>query len=679
MVDRATVGKTLVVTELTTLNGGLDVTLPGTGTSAHIRKGAKIGGGLTVASNSALVSDPSSDALFVADGATVKGGLYLTRGSATNRANLSNAQKQLGLVVQNGAFVDHGLEATSLTVTGASSMNVVTVSSQTTTPVLTVSQTATVENATVNRQLRVMNASVFNGTSTFYTTTEFFGPTNFRGTVNVSNATLVSTPSTGSIQTASQFVDNVVTGAKIDFSSFGTGTTATAFQVNKTLEANAVNIRTGGSLQINSTSLLDVSSDAVRLNAGRAKEIVQIGGSSIRVDAGTATYASITVQGPKHLRLNEGSTVYVPTALQIPAYNNLSVTFNAGDRASDFNNWRGYSHALIGSGAVFGIGRAADDMKWMVDHNTGNMRTQGSVDAVFLLSRGSASINGNVVLSGSIDMGTSVRQNINLWSTLYGIGVQGDTLYNRTNHHFAWHKDGSHSDTPLDPGAGGVLQMSLDRNGLLTLPRKGISIPNEGGALSFGSKHGQHISLYDSSYGLGISSSTLYMRSGAQYIWYQGGSHTFTAEEATSGRVLMKLDSNGALYPAGGLGCPAGWWSLSGGRTCMAAGLTDAPWPNNMQGLMNHCASRGAKICRIADFKQACAMGLNPYATSGNTALTLNKYIALGDVVRQNVWLAIYPNLGTEAAYCGIHDVDTDADFGGAWVGSITNVRCCMY
>ena len=60
--------------------------------------------------------------------------------------------------------------------------------------------------------------------------------------------------------------------------------------------------------------------------------------------------------------------------------------------------------------------------------------------------------------------GADARQMLNLHNENYGIGVQGSTLYQRTNSLFAWFRDGVHSDTALDPGAGGALLMTLGTN-----------------------------------------------------------------------------------------------------------------------------------------------------------------------------------------------------------------------
>ncbi len=74
-------------------------------------------------------------------------------------------------------------------------------------------------------------------------------------------------------------------------------------------------------------------------------------------------------------------------------------------------------------------------------------------------------VAGNVVVQSpnSLSFGSSTRQMLNLWGNTYGIGVQSDTQYFRSggNGYFAWFRGGVHSNTGLDPGAGGSLLMTL--------------------------------------------------------------------------------------------------------------------------------------------------------------------------------------------------------------------------
>ena len=82
---------------------------------------------------------------------------------------------------------------------------------------------------------------------------------------------------------------------------------------------------------------------------------------------------------------------------------------------------------------------------------------------------GDQTIAGIKTFSGSITFGSSTRQMITLWGSVYGIGVQSGTQYYRADENFAWFRDGVHSDTAFDPGSGGVLAMKLDASSNLTV------------------------------------------------------------------------------------------------------------------------------------------------------------------------------------------------------------------
>lgn len=69
---------------------------------------------------------------------------------------------------------------------------------------------------------------------------------------------------------------------------------------------------------------------------------------------------------------------------------------------------------------------------------------------------------------GSLQFGRRRRQMLNLWATGYGIGVQDNTLYYRTDFDYAWYRGGGHANGRSNAG-GGALMMKLDENNVLTL------------------------------------------------------------------------------------------------------------------------------------------------------------------------------------------------------------------
>jgi hypothetical protein len=62
---------------------------------------------------------------------------------------------------------------------------------------------------------------------------------------------------------------------------------------------------------------------------------------------------------------------------------------------------------------------------------------------------------------------TNGRQMLNLWGPWYGIGIQANTMYFRTDGVFSWYRGGAHNDTQGNAGGGSML-MSLDGSGNLT-------------------------------------------------------------------------------------------------------------------------------------------------------------------------------------------------------------------
>lgn len=84
---------------------------------------------------------------------------------------------------------------------------------------------------------------------------------------------------------------------------------------------------------------------------------------------------------------------------------------------------------------------------------------------------GTSTLTGGATVgpTANVSFGNQTRQMLNLWGTSYGMGVQNNTLYFRSASDFAWFVGGTHSDTALDPGAGGTMAMKLSPNGALSV------------------------------------------------------------------------------------------------------------------------------------------------------------------------------------------------------------------
>jgi hypothetical protein len=100
---------------------------------------------------------------------------------------------------------------------------------------------------------------------------------------------------------------------------------------------------------------------------------------------------------------------------------------------------------------------------------SGNINGNAATVTNGVYTSGDQTIGGTKTFSGSITFGSSTRQMITLWGSVYGIGVQSGTQYFRADDNFAWFRDGVHSDTTFDPGSGGVLAMKLDSSSNLTV------------------------------------------------------------------------------------------------------------------------------------------------------------------------------------------------------------------
>ncbi|HXG49574.1 MAG TPA: hypothetical protein VNO52_18270 [Methylomirabilota bacterium] len=86
----------------------------------------------------------------------------------------------------------------------------------------------------------------------------------------------------------------------------------------------------------------------------------------------------------------------------------------------------------------------------------------------FLLKAGDT-LGGDLTIPTPFDLnfGNSTRQMLNLWNASYGIGVQNNTLYQRSDGGFAWFRGGTHNNNANNPGDGGTTLMWLDSSGNL--------------------------------------------------------------------------------------------------------------------------------------------------------------------------------------------------------------------
>ncbi|XHX78802.1 MAG: hypothetical protein RBJ76_02395 [Stenomitos frigidus ULC029] len=79
----------------------------------------------------------------------------------------------------------------------------------------------------------------------------------------------------------------------------------------------------------------------------------------------------------------------------------------------------------------------------------------------------------------------------------------------------------------------------------LFIQNNDVSIPS--GRLSFGAQVRQMINLWNQDYGIGVQSGTTYFRSGANFCWFKGGSHSDARDNPGGGTRLMALNESGDL------------------------------------------------------------------------------------------------------------------------------------
>ena len=80
----------------------------------------------------------------------------------------------------------------------------------------------------------------------------------------------------------------------------------------------------------------------------------------------------------------------------------------------------------------------------------------------------------------------------------------------------------------------------------------GVRLNNDT-SLNFGNQTRQMINLWGTEYGIGVQSDATYFRTGNEFMWYRGGSHSDTFGDSGGGDQIMRLGSTGNLVIAGTL------------------------------------------------------------------------------------------------------------------------------
>ena len=172
----------------------------------------------------------------------------------------------------------------------------------------------------------------------------------------------------------------------------------------------------------------------------QGKELMRIKPSG-NVGIGTNPVASLDIASASRTGTH-------PTAVK-----GLYITgdFNSDNDGVEFRHSNGTQGIGFGFNTIYAAGSNANQDLGLKPKGTGEVK-----------------VAGNLSVTGLVSFGSQVRQMLNLWSNIYGIGVQNSTQYFRSEANFAWYKGGSHNDAELNAG-GGTSLMTLDRNGNLSV------------------------------------------------------------------------------------------------------------------------------------------------------------------------------------------------------------------
>ena len=137
------------------------------------------------------------------------------------------------------------------------------------------------------------------------------------------------------------------------------------------------------------------------------------------------------------------------------------LTFTAGG-ALDFSG-----NPALRSSNAFGFFTTANATQQI---RAGSLLCSNDYDDNTLVPTNGAYIKGNVKIgdNSSLFLGATTRQMINLYASSYGIGIQDNTQYYRSDNRFSWFRGGTHSNEQNNSG-GGAVAMTLDSSSNLSV------------------------------------------------------------------------------------------------------------------------------------------------------------------------------------------------------------------
>ncbi len=286
-------------------------------------------------------------------------------------------------------------------------------------------------------------------------------------------------------------------------------------------------------------------------------------------------YFGITPQGgvefaPRQKLLSSAFALRAKTAETVNA------TAQPGGQPSQFN-WlaandlaiNGHSKVIGTNVMEFGFGVAGKD------GNAGKIGYQAFSSGLDIVGAGVVDTQDRRItmwaesgtdFKGPIGFGERTGQHINLYNTFFGIGVQSETLYNRTASTFAWYQGGEHSGAFANSGGGTTLAL-LNGNGFDLKSGKfigdgsgltNVPIPSAVNNLAVNGSiskigHGPFIGGSDYGHSIGSQDWTTYERSSRNFAWYLGGTFNTGELNAGGGTRVMTLTGGGLNVNQGAL------------------------------------------------------------------------------------------------------------------------------
>lgn len=185
--------------------------------------------------------------------------------------------------------------------------------------------------------------------------------------------------------------------------------------------------------------------------------------SAVSITAGAGLTGGGTIEASRTINIGAGAGITVNAdnvALTTPgSLSATSTNSSSGSHTHAIDSTIARSAIQINSGnGLTGGGDLTADRTLNVGAGTGI--TVNSDDVAVNLSHTFA-WTANHTWSGKIGFGSVTRQMIDLYDTVYGIGVQAGTAYIRTDKRFSVHLSGTHSNTENEPGSGGTVLFTV--------------------------------------------------------------------------------------------------------------------------------------------------------------------------------------------------------------------------